>query len=377
MTEVWEILSGKIPGETSAFTKILSENSLTDLGIAAGIAAGSFILLFSMKRVVGRFLGRMANRRGTFVPRFFSETFARSGSFFFAVIALDIGSRWLELADRARGVLDRILVVALILQCARWLNHVVKLAVGHYRELHAQDDPNSARVPVRFVGIVVRSLIWIISSSLVLQTIGFDVTSLVAGLGISGIVVALAAQNIVSDLFASLMIVVDKPFVVGDVISLDGMTGRVETVGIKTTRLRSVDGELLLIGNQDLLKSRLRNFMNISERRSVFRIGVEYGTSPELLERIPEMVRTIVESVPGARFDRGHFARFAESALEFEFSVYVEGPDYVDFMNGIQAINLGICRAFAREGIAFAFPTRTIEFGKSARGVWGSTDSQG
>ncbi|HPN83583.1 MAG TPA: mechanosensitive ion channel family protein [Spirochaetota bacterium] len=377
MTEIWDILSGAIPGEASRFGKILSDNSLSDLGISAAIAAGSFILLLSLKRIVGRFLARTATRRGTFVPRFFSETFARSGSFFFAVIALDIGSRWLELADRARGVLDRILVVALILQCARWLNHVVKLAVGHYRELHAQDDPNSARVPVRFVGIVVRSLIWIISSSLVLQTIGFDVTSLVAGLGISGIVVALAAQNIVSDLFASLMIVVDKPFVVGDVISLDGMTGRVETVGIKTTRLRSVDGELLLIGNQDLLKSRLRNFMNISERRSVFRIGVEYGTSPELLERIPEMVRTIVESVPGARFDRGHFARFAESALEFEFSVYVEGPDYVDFMNGIQAINLGICRAFAREGIAFAFPTRTIEFGKSARGVWGSTDSQG
>ena len=120
----------------------------------------------------------------------------------------------------------------------------VKLAVGHYRELHAQDDPNSARVPVRFVGIVVRSLIWIISSSLVLQTIGFDVTSLVvAGLGISGIVVALAAQNIVSDLFASLMIVVDKPFVVGDVIS----SGRDDRPGRdnrdQTTRLRAVSTE--------------------------------------------------------------------------------------------------------------------------------------
>lgn len=377
MTEIWDILSGAIPGEASRFGKILSDNSLSDLGISAAIAAGSFILLLSLKRIVGRFLARTATRRGTFVPRFFSETFARSGSFFFAVIALDIGSRWLDLADRARGVLDRVLVIAVILQCARWLNHVVKLAVEHYRELHAQDDPNSARVPVRFVGIVVRSLMWIIAFSLVLQTIGFDVTSLVAGLGISGIVVALAAQNIVSDLFASLMIVVDKPFVVGDVISLDGMTGRVETIGIKTTRLRSLDGELLLISNQDLLKSRLRNFMNIVERRSVFKIGVEYATPPEQLERVPDMVRAIVESVPRARFDRGHFARFAESSLEFEFSVYIEGSEYVDFMNGIQAINLGICRAFAEEGIAFAFPTRTIEFARSARDVPGRANSRG
>lgn len=372
MAEIWEILGGGVPGESSWLGKIFSSNSLSDLGIAAAIAAGSFIILLSLKRIVGRFLARIARQRETFIPRFFSETFARSGSFFFAVIALDSGSRWLTVGARARGTLDRILVIAVILQCARWLNHVLKLVFEHYRAMHTRDDQNLVKAPVRFMEIVARSLIWAIAFSLTLQSIGFDITSLVTGLGISGIVVALAAQNIVADLFASLMIVVDKPFVVGDVISLDGMTGRVETIGIKTTRLRSLDGEMLLIGNQDLLRSRIRNFMNIVERRSIFTIGVEYSTPPDKLERIPDMVRAIVSSVPNARFDRGHFARFADSALEFEFAVYVRGPNYVDFMDGIQAINLGICRAFAKEGIVFAFPTRTIELAKSAQDELGS-----
>jgi small-conductance mechanosensitive channel len=360
------LFKGGVPGEENIFERLLASNSLTELGIAIAIAAGSYLLLMATKRIAGRFFAGMARRRNSFTPRFISETFARSGSFFIAVIALYIGSLFLDLAPKAMGVIDRILVIAIIFQSARWLSHVIKLAVEHYQEIHAQDSPDSPKFPVRLIGIVVRSVAWAIAFSLALQAVGFDVTSLVAGLGISGIVVALAAQNIVGDLFASMMIMVDKPFIVGDVISLDGMIGIVLSIGVKTTRVRSLDGELLLFSNHDLLKSRLRNYMNIAERRSVFKVGVEYSTPPDLLERIPGMVREIVEAVPGARLDRGHFARFASSSLEFEFSVYVAGPDYSPFMDAMQAINLAICRCFAQHGIAFAFPTTTVEWGQTA-----------
>lgn len=334
--------------------------------IGFAIAAGLLCLFFVVKRFIGRLFRRSADRTEALFPRIIADALAKSGAFFFVLIAIDIGSKYLQLPASVRGVLDQILVIVIILQIARWANHLVGIGLEYYRKAHPSADEQVLRIPVRVVAFVLRVVVWLTALALCLETVGFDVTALVTGLGISGIVIALAAQNIVADLFATLMIVVDRPFVVGDMIGVDTMTGQVERIGLKTTRLRSTDGEQLLIGNQDLLKSRLRNFRQLVERRALFRIGVVYGTDAGKLEKIPVLVRKIVEATPQTRFDRAHFAAFAESALEFEISFYVTSEEMAVYMDARQVINLGICRAFEKAGIEFAFPTRTLQLAEPA-----------
>ena len=195
---------------------------------------------------------------------------------------------------------------------------------------------------------------------MILDNLGFNITALVASLGIGGIAVALAVQNILGDIFASLSIALDKPFVIGDFIIVEDVLGTVEYIGLKTTRLRSLSGEQIVFSNVDLLKSRIRNYKRMFERRVVFTIGVVYQTAHATLERIPALVRSIVEQQPKTRFDRAHFKEYGDSALVFEVVYFVLDSDYNIYMDIQQAINLAIFRRFQVKGIEFAYPTRTL-----------------
>jgi small-conductance mechanosensitive channel len=196
----------------------------------------------------------------------------------------------------------------------------------------------------------------------------FDVqiTPLLASLGIGGLAVALALQNVLSDLFASLSIVLDKPFVIDDFIAVDDLQGTVEHVGLKTTRLRSLSGEQLVFSNSDLLSSRVRNYKRMLERRATFTIGVIYGTPVEALREIPKLIRAAVESQPNTRMDRTHFQKFGDSSLDFETVYFMLVPDYAVFMDVQQEINLYLYEAFQERGLEFAFPTRTLWLEQSA-----------
>jgi small-conductance mechanosensitive channel len=209
---------------------------------------------------------------------------------------------------------------------------------------------------------VVRLAVWSAALLLMLDNLGVDVTALVAGLGVGGIAVALAVQNILGDLFASLSIALDKPFVIGDFVIVGDFMGTIERVGLTTTRIRSLSGEQLVFSNSDLLASRIRNYKRMQERRVAFSVGVTYQTSPDTLEAIPGMIRELIENQQTTRFDRAHFKAFGDSAYLFEIVYYVLDPDYNRFMDTQQAINLGICRRFAEHGIEFAYPTRTVHF---------------
>jgi small-conductance mechanosensitive channel len=195
---------------------------------------------------------------------------------------------------------------------------------------------------------------------LMLDNLGINVTALVAGLGVGGIAVALAVQNILGDLFASLSIVLDKPFVIGDSITVDSYSGTVEHVGLKTTRIRSLGGEQLVFSNSDLLKARLRNFKHMQERRIVFSVGVLYQTPADKLEKIPALVKEIIEKAPRVRFDRAHLRDLGDSALIFEIVYWVLDPTYARYMDAQQSINLGLIRCFADEGIGFAYPSQSL-----------------
>ena len=168
------------------------------------------------------------------------------------------------------------------------------------------------------------------------------------------------AQNIISDLFASLSIVLDRPFVLGDFLVIDDYYGNVEKVGLKTTRVRSLSGEQLVFANNDLLNSRIRNYGQMVERRIVFSVGVTYQTSPETLERIPAMIEEIIVAQESARFDRSHFKQYGAFSLDFETVYYVESSDYRLYMDIQQAVNLELFRRFNAAGIEFAYPTPTL-----------------
>ncbi|MBE3116500.1 mechanosensitive ion channel family protein, partial [Candidatus Bathyarchaeota archaeon] len=222
------------------------------------------------------------------------------------------------------------------------------------------DHDSSSTTTITFLGFVARLILWAIILLLILDNLGINITGLVAGLGIGGIAVALALQNILGDLFASLSIVLDKPFVLGDFVVVDALSGTIEHIGLKTTRIRSLEGEQLIFSNNDLLKSRIHNYKRMSERRIVFGFGVVYQTPLEKLKAIKKIVSEVIAKNEKARFDRAHFKEYGDSSLNFEVVYYVTGPDYNIYMDVQEAINLEIFRRFAEEGIEFAYPTRTI-----------------
>ena len=274
-------------------------------------------------------------------------------------VALYAAALSLELPPRLDRVAALAALIALLLQGGLWASR----ALGCWFELRFRDararDPDGATT-LKLIGFAAQGALWLLVGLLALDQLGFDVTALIAGLGIGGVALALAVQNVLGDVFACAAIALDKPFVVGDFIVVDGLRGTVESVGLKTTRVRSLDGELLVFSNADLLKSRVRNFKRMLERRIQFGIGVTYGTPAGKLRCIPGWLREAVEAEPKARFDRAHFKGYGESSLDFEIVYYVLEPDYNLYMDVQQRLNLAIYERFAAEGVEFAFPTRTL-----------------
>ncbi|MEX2583251.1 MAG: mechanosensitive ion channel family protein [Gemmatimonadota bacterium] len=265
----------------------------------------------------------------------------------------------LDLPAPTMDVVATITILAILAQIGIWGATAIRSYVKIYGERNLQEDAAGV-MTVRALGFLGSVALWTVILLVVLENLGIDVTALIAGLGIGGIAIALALQNVLGDLFASLSIVLDKPFVVGDFIIVGDLLGTVEHVGLKTTRVRSLSGEQLVFANSDLLTSRIRNFKRMFERRVVFAFGVEYGTPQEQLEWIPGAVREIVEALPDTRFDRAHFKEYGDSSLDFEVVYYVLEPDFNVYMDRQQSINLALYEQFGERDIAFAFPTRTL-----------------
>ena len=217
---------------------------------------------------------------------------------------------------------------------------------------------------MRGITTVANILIWVLGLLFLLDNLGFKISSVVAGLGIGGIAIALAAQAVLGDLFSYFVIFFDRPFEIGDFLVIGDKVGSVEYIGIKTTRIRALGGEQLIFHNTDLTNSRIHNYKKMERRRVVFKIGVIYQTKADQLEEIPNMVKKIIEDQEDAVFDRGHFATFGDFSLNFEFVYYVIGADYVHYMDIQQAINLNIYRKFEEKGIVFAYPTQTLFMNK-------------
>lgn len=273
-------------------------------------------------------------------------------------------SLMLTLAERGRNVAAGVAFIAVAFQFGIWGNYFVTAAIRRY--MGKKPGEPAAESGITVMTLLGRAALWIFILLVVLENTGINVATLIASLGVAGIAIGLATQNILGDLFASLSILLDKPFEVGHFIIVGEHLGTVEKIGLKTTRIRSLSGELLVFGNNDLLQSRIRNFTNFRERRVVFTFGVRYSTPSLKLKKIPEIVRNIIENIENTRFDRAHFKSFGDFSLEFEVVYYVLSPDYLVYMDIQEKINLGIFEAFEEQGIDFAFPTRTIHIEEMA-----------
>ena len=276
------------------------------------------------------------------------------------VVALLVGASLLDLPGRWESRLSQLWFVAVALQMGLWGMRATTMAVQRYVERHSSTGMTQVSASATLLSWGLRTLLWSVVVLAILSNLGVNITAFIASLGVGGIAVALAVQNILGDLFASLAIAVDKPFEVGDFIVVGNVSGTVQVIGLKTTRIRSLQGEQVVMSNTDLLKQTISNYRLLERRRIVFGFGVSYDTTPEQAQAIPGVVRKIIEAQPGLQFDRAHFKAFGASSLDYEVVYIVQDPAFNVYMDQQQAINLGLMHELKALGVDFAFPTSTV-----------------
>jgi small-conductance mechanosensitive channel len=265
---------------------------------------------------------------------------------------------FLTFTEDLQRILGYVFTVASIFLLIRLVTAAVRNAIQSYFGLH--DETGSKLRQIRGIILILNGILWAIGLIFLFDNLGFNVTAVITGLGVGGIAIALAAQTILGDIFNYFVIFFDRPFELGDFIIVDDKLGTVEYIGIKTTRIKSLQGEQIVFSNSNLTNSRIHNYKRMAERRTLFKIGVTYGTTKENLKTIPSIIREIIEKQNDVRFDRAHFSTFGEYSLIFEVVYYILSADYNQYAQIQQDINLQIFEAFESRGIQFAIPTYSV-----------------
>lgn len=334
--------------------------SFGNIALAVAAAILSYLLMrVAIGRVVVR-LQHLTRRTRTGVDDMVLEVLAGTSRWLILLAAVMIGASLLDVGEEWNGRVGHLWFVALALQLGLWGTRAVSVAVRRYEGRHHPEAAGRLSASAALLSWFLRTVLWAVILLAVLSNLGVNITAFVASLGVGGVAIALAVQNILGDLFASLAIAVDKPFEVGDFIGAPIGQGTVEYVGLKTTHIRSLSGEQLIVSNTELLKQPLKNFKRMQERRISFRFGITYATPAEKVEGVPALVRRLIEADDKLRFGRAHFAAFGDSSLDFEVVYFVRDADYDTYMDAQQSLNLRLLKEFAAAGIQFAFPTRTV-----------------
>lgn len=328
-------------------------NDLRSWAIALAIFLALFTVLPLVRAAIQGRLRKHQTAQSRRALEIVLAVIGRTTRLFLIAVAIWLSTRSLVIPAR----LDRILDVALLgivwFQVALWGTTIVVRLVHSRRDAEGAEGEASLNI-LRFIAV---AAVWSIALLMLLANLGVEIMPLVAGLGIGGIAIALAVQNVLGDLLASLSIALDKPFKVGHFLVLGSEMGTVEHIGIKSTRLRSLSGELIVMSNGDLLKSRVRNYGLLHERRVIFRIGIVYETPRATLAGIPRIIEAVVRAQPKTRFERAHLVNFGAYALEFEVVYVVVDPDHTFSLDVQQAINLALLEEFEKRRIEFAYPT--------------------
>lgn len=348
-------------------------NTLWQWSVATGIAAIAFLVLLLIRRTIRARYQKLAATPETEFLELPFKVASRTTVLTVVVTSLFIGSQWLTLPPAVGKALLTLFTIAVFWQIGLWATTAVVAALERKRLVA---DPRAAS-SMGIIGFLARATIWSFVLLLTLDNLGIEIKPLLAGLGIGGIAVALAAQNILGDLFASLSITLDRPFVVGDSLQVDDFNGTVEYIGVKSTRLRSVNGEQIIMPNANLISSRVRNNSRMSQRRVVLNLSVDQQTPVEKLQEIPGKVRELIESHQPIRFDRSHFVKIGASSFDFEAVYIVLTPDYAKHMDILQDINLRLVEWFNKERIVFSTPQRVYYVETQAGGAHSTLEQGG
>ncbi len=319
----------------------------------------SSLVMFAVRAFVRRRFTALAEKTDTILDDLVVEIAKKTNRFFIIILSIYIAQQFADVSQVFKLRVHQALTVITGIQLFLWLDAVISIFVNE--RLSEKINGKLYESPMATVTLVV-ARIAIISLILIaiLDNLGVNVSTLVTGFGIGGVAVALSVQKILGDLFSSMSIALDKPFKIGEFIVVDEFMGTIERVGLKTTRIRSLSGELLIFPNSALLESRIRNYSKMLERRVVLRIGVIYDTKAEVLLEACENIKSLINSAQGVRLERGHFADFSASSLDLEFVYWIESGDYTEYMSRKQALHIEIKKYFDGAGIEFAFPTQTI-----------------
>ena len=331
------------------------QGNVFELSVAVGAAIIVFVALSWLKRIASK-IARESEHRAH-VKSIVARTLARTSKFFRVMVSIELVNQIANAPAALTHTIDILSTIAIVVQVAIWLREII-LGMIERRAgegLHEHETLQSAMVLIR---LLVSFVLFAVAAIVILDNLGVNVTGLVAGLGVGGIAIGLAAQGIFSDLFAAISIIFDKPFRRGDTVSYDNTVARVEVIGMKSTRLRALTGEEKIISNSKLLEKEITNNTLTLYRRVTFVLTLVYQTPPALAKRIPEILREVVES-NGAQFIRAGFNNFAASSLDFHLVFDIESDDVEVMFRARHDIGIAIIDRFAREGISFAYPTQT------------------
>ncbi len=337
-------------------------NTSWEYVVALFVFVASMVGLKVFQTVILSRLRKLAKKTDTDFDDALLEALGKLGSWFYIAVSILIMTRYLTVSEKIMMPLSVVLFLVLIKEVIEAVSRMVDYFMTLYQK-RLEDDADKAHTAsmMRILRGVVIFILWSVALLLLLSNYGVDVTSLIASLGIGGLAVALALQNVLSDVFSSFSIFIDKPFQVGDYISLGGdNAGTVEHIGLKTTRLRTLRGEELVVPNKELTASKVQNFRKLEERREVCSFAVRYDTAQKKLASIPSLVETIVTKIDGVRFSRCHLIKLGDSGLEYECVYQVESSDYMVFSNLREQILLALHQEFTKQKIGLTYPTQTI-----------------
>jgi small-conductance mechanosensitive channel len=325
-----------------------------DLPIGLGVASGIVLVMLGLRWAGARLILRDPEcSRWTGV---FGRVLHKTTIFFMVAAALDIVASYSAMPLRLERLFDMLFVVAFAFQGAVWARELILGSIG--RRVSDESDGTLANAQA-LIRVLVSVALFAVAVIVTLDNLGVNVTALVAGLGIGGIAIGLAAQGIFADLFAALAILFDKPFKRGDVIQFDQTSGTVERIGLKTTRLRSLTGEQIVMANTKLLEREVHNFAGGRSRRAQLPFGLIYQTAPDQLEKVMPLVKAAVESRKGCTLVRCAVIGFGASSIDFEVIFDCRGTDLNKVAADRTAVALAILRSFADHDLQFAYPTQT------------------
>jgi small-conductance mechanosensitive channel len=339
------------------FTQIVTANSPQDWLLAALAFVFTFTVLPLLRGFVRRTARSQDVKARPLALALMLELIQHTSRLFRVTVALYLAEKVLTLPGRADRVFEMLIVLSFWFQVGLWLMTAVRF--GLERRTAAGQDRRLAGT-INIVLFVASLVVWSVVVLVALGNLGVNITALVAGLGVGGIAIALAVQTVLSDLFASVSIALDKPFGLGDLLQVQGCEGTVEQIGIKSTRLRSVTGEQISISNAELLKSQLRNLGRMNERRALFSVNVAYETPEEKLDEVPKIVAAAVAKAQDTRYVHCMLKELGQFALVYEVVFFVPHLAGNELTASLEIVNRGIVRGFSQAGIKFAYPTRTL-----------------